>query len=125
METANGNNGYDLLQYHTVPSVPLPLVRYGKIRRVNILPSYYTAAPVQKTTAKWLPDIESTHDHYKDKVETATVLKLMRVTGDPLYIVGLLVSITDQDVVGNAPISTQRLPKWSDGRKYCGLLKAR
>lgn len=123
METANGNHGHDLLQCHTVPSVLRPPVHYGEVHTVNTISLYNTAAAVQKTTAKWLPDMKSAHDDFKNEVETATLRKLMRVTGSSLCIVVLLVPIPDQDVIGDVPIIAQRLSRWSNGRNCCGLLE--
>lgn len=46
----------------------------------------------------------------------------MTVTGDLVYIVGLLALVTDEDIMGSAIISAQRLTKWSNGHSYRDLL---
>lgn len=52
----------------------------------------------------------------KDEGETATVRKLKSLTEDSVYVVEIITSITNQEIVGSAPISFQRLIGWSDGR---------
>lgn len=67
-------------------------------------------------------DMDSMRQNRKDKVESATVRKLMRFARDSLYKAGLFVSITDQDIVGSALINAESVTKESDGRSYCSRL---
>lgn len=52
MGVTSDNDGYDLLQYRTVPSTPRPPVHYERAGTVNTVPLCYMATILQKMIPK-------------------------------------------------------------------------
>lgn len=60
--------------------------------------------------------------NHQNKAETTAGRALRRLTGTPLYIVGLLASMADRDKIFSVPISAQSMTKGFVVSNYWGLL---
>lgn len=80
MKTTKNNDEYELLQYHTVPTVSRLSVHFDEALTVITVSSYCTAVAVQETAANWWLGMKSVHYDYQDEVKKATVRNLMELT---------------------------------------------
>lgn len=85
----NITDGCDALQEYTLSAAPRPPVNCGEVHTENAVTLYGIVTAVQKTTAKWWPNMKSAHDDYQDGAEMPIARKLMKSVGNLPKIIGL------------------------------------